>query len=174
VLQKADVAKINQLEPETARRARWLLEELVKQGTPGAIGEAYRSQARQDQLWAMGRSGVNAKLPQVTWTQLSAHTSRRAFDLLGRRSGGSQLFYPPTRWYELVHQIAARVGFKAMLQRDPGHFELPAFKGQTIVYQYTQLPQDADAVAHDYRPYGASLNLSAGIRPTEPWLGMIR
>ena len=49
-----------------------------KYGLDVAVSETYRSQERQDELYAQGRTTPGN---QVTWTKKSNHTSRKALDV---------------------------------------------------------------------------------------------
>ncbi len=81
------------------------------------VGETYRSQSRQNTLYAQGRSAPG---PVVTWTQSSMHTKGRAVDLLvDGGSAGSDA-------YAALRRIASQEGLRTLGQRDPGHLELPS------------------------------------------------
>ena len=81
------------------------------------VGETYRSQSRQNTLYAQGRSTPG---PVVTWTQSSMHTKGRAVDLVvDGGSAGSDA-------YAALRRIASQEGLRTLGQRDPGHLELPS------------------------------------------------
>lgn len=69
---------INQLHPVAQVACRLLLEECKKAGVPIFITETYRSQARQEYLYAQGRTRPGQI---VTWTLNSNHKSKLAWDV---------------------------------------------------------------------------------------------
>lgn len=81
------------------------------------IAETYRTQERQDALYARGRTEPGQV---VTWTRASNHTLGRAADLV---IDGS---YGDTAAYERLMRIAREEGLRTLGPRDPGHVELPA------------------------------------------------
>jgi hypothetical protein len=81
------------------------------------IAETYRTQERQDALYAQGRTEPGQV---VTWTRASNHTLGRAADLV---IDGS---YGDTVAYERLMRIAREEGLRTLGPRDPGHVELPA------------------------------------------------
>ena len=80
------------------------------------IVEGYRDQARQDVLYAQGRTRPG---PIVTWTRNSLHTEGRAADV---RIDGS---YDNLAAYERLAQVAREEGLRTLWPKDPGHIELP-------------------------------------------------
>jgi uncharacterized protein YcbK (DUF882 family) len=81
------------------------------------ITETYRSQTRQNTLYAQGRQTPG---PVVTWTQSSKHTQGRAVDVIldgGRASADA---------YTVLQRIANEEGLRTLGAKDPGHLELPA------------------------------------------------
>lgn len=79
------------------------------------VTETFRSQARQDELYAQGRSTPG---PTVTWTRNSNHTKGRAADLL--IVGGDDAAYAK------LATIAVEEGLRTLGPIDPGHIELPS------------------------------------------------
>lgn len=69
---------ISELTPAAQKACRLFLAECTKRGIPIFITETYRSQERQNELYAQGRTKPG-KI--VTWTLNSRHTSRRAWDI---------------------------------------------------------------------------------------------
>ena len=64
---------------EVAQKACYLfLKKCKEQGIDIFVTETYRSQARQEQLYAKGRTEAGAV---VTWTKTSSHTGRMAWDI---------------------------------------------------------------------------------------------
>ncbi|USK54357.1 M15 family metallopeptidase [Cytobacillus solani] len=69
---------INELHSVAQTACKLFLEECKKAGLDIFITETYRSQARQDYLYAQGRTRPG---PIVTWTLKSNHKSRLAWDI---------------------------------------------------------------------------------------------
>jgi hypothetical protein len=86
-------------------------------GHEATVGETYRGQDRQNDLFAQGRSAPG---PVVTWTQASKHTQGRAVDLV--LDGGTA----GPEAYAALQRIAKEEGLHTLGPRDPGHLELPA------------------------------------------------
>jgi D-alanyl-D-alanine carboxypeptidase. len=85
-------------------------------GHDATVTETVRSQARQDELFAQGRTMPG---PVVTWTRASKHTEGRAVDLVldgGKASPDA---------YAALQRIAKEEGLRTLGERDPGHLELP-------------------------------------------------
>ena len=94
------------------------------------VGETYRSQSRQNSLYAQGRSAPG---PIVTWTQSSKHTTGRAVDLVvDGGSAGSDA-------YAALRRIATQEGLRTLGERDPGHLELPSTLPRAAA---TQIPNE--------------------------------
>jgi len=102
-----------------------------------AVGETYRSQSRQNVLFAQGRSSPG---PVVTWTQSSKHTQGRAVDLL--IDGGSA----GRDVYATLRRIAGEEGLRSLGERDPGHLELPAELPRAIATRATSATNRPPAV----------------------------
>ena len=77
---------INELTPLAQRACRLFMETCRAEGLDIFITETYRSQKRQNELYAQGRTEPG-KI--VTWTKNSRHTSRRAWDIA---CNGSNLY----------------------------------------------------------------------------------
>ena len=90
------------------------------------IVETYRTQERQDALYAQGRTEAG---PVVTWTRASNHTLGRAADLV---IDGS---YEDPVAYERLMQVAREEGLRTLGPRDPGHVELPAASSRAVIAQ---------------------------------------
>lgn len=74
-----DLKELNPLVEFLARKA---IEDIKDQGVNPLIVETYRSQARQNTLYAQGRTKPGSK---VTWTKNSKHTTRKALDVVPQR-----------------------------------------------------------------------------------------
>lgn len=96
--------------------------ECKKQGLNVLITETYRSQARQDYLYAQGRTRAGKK---VTWTKNSRHTSRRAWDICKNVKGQE---YSDTLFFKKCGEIAKKIGIiwgGDWNTPDTPHFEIP-------------------------------------------------
>ena len=67
---------IGALLPAAQAACRAFLAECEKEGLPVLITETYRTQERQDYLYAQGRTRAGAI---ITWTRKSRHTGRLAY-----------------------------------------------------------------------------------------------
>ncbi|MGH2899958.1 MAG: M15 family metallopeptidase, partial [Solirubrobacteraceae bacterium] len=85
------------------------------------VAETYRSQERQNTLFAQGREAPG---PIVTWTRNSKHTEGRAVDVM--LDGGNAGLDA----YTTLQRIANEEGLRTLGARDPGHLELPG--GQQV------------------------------------------
>lgn len=100
----------DELDEKFASKLRAILEQANRE-TSGkypefagwAMFEGYRSQERQDHLYAQGRTRPGAK---VTWTQESHHTGRRAADVVWLDKSGRWRWDGPARlWARLGHAV---------------------------------------------------------------------
>ena len=72
------IKDIAELTPTAQEACKLFLYECEQQGLKVKITETYRSQERQNELYAQGRTKAGQI---VTWTKKSRHTSRRAWDI---------------------------------------------------------------------------------------------
>ncbi len=72
------IKDLSALLPSAKRAAELFLKECEKKGLKVRITETYRTQERQNELYAQGRTKPGKV---VTWTKNSRHTSRRAWDI---------------------------------------------------------------------------------------------
>jgi hypothetical protein len=110
------VRAVGALTPELqAKLARVMDRMQAETGHSVTIEETYRTQSRQDALYAQGRDTDG---PVVTWTQNSKHSQGRAVDLLldGGAAGPDA--------YATLQRIAKEEGLHTLGARDPGHLEL--------------------------------------------------
>jgi uncharacterized protein YcbK (DUF882 family) len=103
------------LDPELqAKLARVMTRMKEETGLDVNVTETYRSQDRQNALFAQGRETPGQV---VTWTQNSKHTQGRAVDVtLG---GGAEMDA-----YATLQRIAGEEGLRTLGAKDPGHLEL--------------------------------------------------
>ena len=95
---------ISELTPNAQIACNLFLDECQNQGLNVLITETYRSQARQDYLYAQGRTRSGKK---VTWTRNSRHTSRRAWDICKNVKGQE---YSDTLFFKKCGEIAKKIG----------------------------------------------------------------
>src|SRR5690606_3314982 len=110
--------RLSRLAPEFRRPLERVLQRMQAEfGHEVTVVETVRDQARQDALFAQGRTAPG---PVVTWTKTSRHTSGMAADLLidGK--------YANAEAYELLARIAREEGLRTLGPLDPGHVELRA------------------------------------------------
>lgn len=113
------ISDLNELHPLVKEQAELLLQLCKSNGLNVKIIETYRTQDRQDYLYAQGRTRPGNI---VTWTRNSNHTSRKAFDLIQNKIGD-----------EYNHSFLVKVGKLAKevgldwggdwQQQDMPHFE---------------------------------------------------
>jgi hypothetical protein len=98
------------------------LEAIAKQrGIDFKVTEGYRSQQRQEQLYAQGRTSPG-KI--VTWTKQSKHTTRNAFDVAVIKGGN--ITWDPKQ-YEAIGEAGKSVGLTwggDWIKRDRPHFQI--------------------------------------------------
>ncbi len=95
---------ISALSPVAQRACRAFLRECEKEGLPVLITETYRSQVRQDYLYAQGRTRAGKV---VTWTRNSRHTGRMAWDICKNVKGQE---YSDNAFFSKCGAIAKRLG----------------------------------------------------------------
>ena len=95
---------IDALATNSQKACRLFLAECKKHGLDVLITETYRSQARQDYLYAQGRTRAGKK---VTWTKNSRHTSRRAWDVCKNVKGGE---YSDEGFFRKCGAVAKKLG----------------------------------------------------------------
>jgi hypothetical protein len=106
------------LAPELRDRLERVIERMESEfGYRVEVTETFRTQARQDALYAQGRTEPGQV---VTWTRASNHTLGRAADVV---IDGS---YTSALPYERLAALAREEGLRTLGPRDPGHIELPS------------------------------------------------
>ena len=120
---EADVTRdLGALAPEFRARLERVLDRMTREFGPGvAVIETWRSQTRQDALYAQGRTRPG---PVVTWTRSSAHLSGYAADVK------IASVYARRGAYARLASIARSEGLRTLGARDPGHLELPRVRGR--------------------------------------------
>jgi len=115
------VRSVAALDPELQAKLARVMDRMESEtGHTVTVEETYRTQARQNALYAQGRDTAG---PVVTWTENSKHTQGRAVDLLldGGKAGPDA--------YATLQRIAKEEGLQTLGARDPGHLELPGSGG---------------------------------------------
>ena len=108
--------KLRELQEWTHWAADGWIQECFDSGHPFRVLEVYRTQARQNKLYAQGRTAPG---PVVTMTLKSNHTKRLACDIL-----------PDDGDYESIAKIGAKYGITHPLKWDKPHFEFNYAKTQ--------------------------------------------
>lgn len=112
---------ISELTPNAQKACRLFLEKCEENGLKVRITETYRSQKRQNWLYAQGRT---RKGNVVTWTKNSRHTSRRAWDICKDVKGQE---YSDSGFFKACGQIAKELNITwggTWKQADTPHFEI--------------------------------------------------
>lgn len=148
-----DVAALDpELRTKLARVAQRMRDEF---GHDVEVVETVRSQARQEALFAQGRSAPG---PVVTWTRASKHLDGRAVDV--KIDGG----WSDARAFQRLQRIAAEEGLRTLGARDPGHLELAGPSGAARADR-TGARMGADALAAALEAQSATAaELAAGLR----------
>lgn len=116
------IRDISELTPSAQEACKTFLYECEQQGLKVKITETYRSQERQNELYAQGRTKAGQI---VTWTKNSRHTSRRAWDICQDIKGKE---YSDTAFFRRCGTIAKELGITwggNWNKPDMPHFEIP-------------------------------------------------
>ncbi len=109
------------LDPAFRERLERVMERMQREfGHEVTVVETVRSQARQNALYAQGRTAPG---PIVTWTRTSKHAQGRAADLMVDGAWENPLGYAH------LAEVAKQEGLRTLGARDPGHVELPGEGG---------------------------------------------
>ena len=112
---------IGELTPNAQRACNLFMAECKRHGLNVLITETYRSQERQDYLYAQGRTRAGKK---VTWTTSSRHTSRRAWDICKNVKGAE---YSDDEFFKKCGEIARKFNITwggSWKTPDTPHFEI--------------------------------------------------
>ena len=113
---------ISQLLPVAQEACKLFLEQCEKAGLKVKITETYRSQERQNELYAQGRTTPGQI---VTWTKNSRHTSRRAWDICQNIKGKE--YDTSTGFFDKCGEVAALLNITwggSWKTPDRPHFEI--------------------------------------------------
>lgn len=116
------IKDISALLPNAQTACRAFLAECERQGLKVRITETYRSQERQNELYAQGRAKPGKV---VTWTKNSRHTSRRAWDICQNIKGKE--YDTAGGFFDKCGAVAAKLGITwggSWKTPDRPHFEI--------------------------------------------------
>lgn len=117
---------INELTKDALLACRLFFQQCLLEGVDVFVVEGYRSQARQDWLYAQGRTRPGAI---VTWTRNSNHKSRRAWDIGAVQNAASGYNIYNTTVLKKAGAIATKMGItwggNWPNNIDYPHFEIP-------------------------------------------------
>ena len=134
----------DRLHPELRARLERVMERMrAEYGHEVKIAEGYRTQERQAQLFAQGRTAPG---PVVTWTRTSAHTDGLAVDVV---IDGT---YENPIAYERFARLAREEGLVSLAPLDPGHVEL---EGEDVGTRFLNNQWEGRLEAH-HREFGPS------------------
>lgn len=117
----AIIKDMSALTPKAQEACKLFLSECENQGLKVRITETYRSQERQNDLYAQGRTKAGQI---VTWTKKSRHTSRRAWDICQDIKGQE---YSDSAFFAQCGEIAKGLGITwggTWKIPDKPHFEI--------------------------------------------------
>lgn len=118
---------VERLAPEFRDRLERVMDRMRSEfGHTVTVLETVRSQARQEALYAQGRTTPGAI---VTWTKNSRHSQGMAADLMVDGQWQNPMGYAH------LAEIAKQEGLRTLGARDPGHVELPSdssVSGETL------------------------------------------
>ncbi|HEY4132889.1 MAG TPA: hypothetical protein VGM50_19905 [Gemmatimonadaceae bacterium] len=139
------VTSTDALDPELQDKLARVMSRMQDEtGKKVTVNETFRSQDRQNQLFAQGRSAPG---DVVTWTQNSKHTQGRAVDVTVE-GGNANL-------YQKLQSIASEEGLRTLGAIDPGHLELrgngPKVDGGAMM---TPAATGADVTTQAQDPFG--------------------
>lgn len=121
-MSKAVCREVSELTSNAQKACNLFIAECKAQGLNVLITETYRSQERQNYLYAQGRTR-NGNI--VTWTKHSRHTSRRAWDICQNVKGQE---YSNTAFFKKCGEVAKSLGITwggDWSTPDMPHFEIP-------------------------------------------------
>jgi peptidoglycan L-alanyl-D-glutamate endopeptidase CwlK len=119
------IDSLDELDDKTREAAILFLEIVEDHGLDVVVTETYRTQQRQDYLYAKGRTAPGSI---VTWTKNSSHTKRNAFDI-AKNSPGHE--YDDPEFFRKCAEIAKSIGLTAGYYWEPNqdmpHLETDIF-----------------------------------------------
>ena len=116
------IRDIDELDSETKAKCEEFMSICEQEGLNILVTETYRTQARQDYLYSLGRD-IEGDI--VTWTKKSKHLERRAFDIAKNIPGEE---YSDDKFFERCAEIGQSIGLNAGFyweaNQDKAHFQL--------------------------------------------------
>ncbi|WP_138159342.1 M15 family metallopeptidase [Peptoniphilus catoniae] len=118
------ISDLEELSPNTKKLAYKFLERCEEEGLSVIVTETYRTQERQEKLYAQGRTEEGNK---VTWTRNSNHTKRHAFDIAkaGSDPYGDMEFF--RKCADIALEVGLTPGYYFKTYKDPPHMEFNAW-----------------------------------------------
>lgn len=116
------VKDISALSPAAQKACRLFMQRCKERGLPVYITETYRSQERQNELYAQGRTKPGKV---VTWTKNSRHKSRRAWDIC--KMTGGKADWSDSGFFKACGAVARGLGITwggEWKMPDMPHFEI--------------------------------------------------
>lgn len=160
---------ISELNPLAQKACRLFMDECKKAGLPVLITETYRSQARQNYLYAQGRTRAGNV---VTWTKSSRHTGRMAWDICKNVKGQE---YSDAKFFEQCGAIAKRLGITwggTWNTPDKPHFEITSkWTYKEEAYKVEQIEIKVDGKKQKVNRVLVNQNNFVKIRDIAPLLG---
>ena len=145
---------ISTLTPEYQPIARDLVKKSFEAGVPVLVTEGHRSQERQEQLYAQGRTTPGQI---VTWTKSSRHTKGIAIDLVPLDLSGKPN-YNDTEAYKKLGELSKTLGLEwggDWKNKDMPHFQFNAAAPAPALPQGGLPPIPAHAMPDPNAPVGA-------------------
>jgi len=110
------IRDIKELTPRMQKKVLSFLDECKQNGVNCYVFESYRSQERQNELYAQGRTKPGRK---VTWTLDSRHKQREAVDMA---FGGIGKWTWTGPWEQMI-EIAKKYGLESLAPREKAHLQ---------------------------------------------------
>jgi hypothetical protein len=110
------IRDIKELTPRMQEKVTAFMADCHSQGVECYLFETYRSQERQNELYAQGRT-VNGR--KVTWTLNSRHKGREAVDMA---FGGEGKWHWNGDWDRMI-DIAKNYGLESLAPREKAHLQ---------------------------------------------------
>lgn len=145
------IKDISELLPNARRACELFMLECGKAGLKVRITETYRTQERQNELYAQGRTNAGRI---VTWTKKSRHTSRLAWDICQNIKGKE--YDNSDGFFDRCGDIASKLGIKwggKWKTPDRPHFEVASDWTEQKKYreeeaEMDELKKEIDGLEH--------------------------
>lgn len=151
------IKDISALAPNAQTACNAFLTLCENAGLKVRITETYRSQARQDELYAQGRTKPGSI---VTWTKNSRHTGRRAWDICQNIKGKE---YSDASFFDKCGKIAQSINITwggAWKTPDRPHFEVEtSWKLPDNYYEEVIDTQRLDKIESELKALGKRIDI---------------